>query len=92
MLPLLRDYPSCLWCFPQAQLHKRIYRWRCLVNGLLWRGIGIAILLVVLWVVVRLVLGIASALIHLLLFVAALVLVYVVVRRVMARGLQKRDH
>ena len=62
------------------------------MSGLLWRGIGIAILLVVLWVVVRRVLGIASALIHLLLFVAALVLVYVVVRRVMARGLQKRDH
>ncbi len=55
------------------------------MNTILWRGIAIAILLVILWVVVRLVLGIASVLIHLLLFIAALVLIYVVARRVMVR-------
>jgi hypothetical protein len=57
------------------------------VSELLWRGIGIAILLVVLRKVVRLVLGIASTFIHLLLFIATLVLVYVVVRHVVARRL-----
>ena len=46
---------------------------------------GIAILLVIVWVVVKLIVGIAGALIHLLLFIAALVLIYVVVRHVMAR-------
>jgi hypothetical protein len=56
------------------------------VSGLLWHGI--TILLVVRWVVAKFVLSIASALIHLLLFIAVRVLVYVVVfRRVMARRL-----
>jgi putative flippase GtrA len=73
--------------FHKHKYTREFYRWRWLVGGLLWRGIGVAILLVVLWVVVRLVLGISSALIHLLLFIAALVLVYVVVKHVMARRL-----
>ncbi len=55
------------------------------MSTIVWRGIAIVVLLVVLWVAVRLILGIASALVHLLLFIAALVLVYVLVRRVMAR-------
>jgi hypothetical protein len=50
-----------------------------------WRGIAIVILLVVLWAAVRPILGIASGLVHLLLFIAPLVLVYVLGRRVMAR-------
>ena len=50
------------------------------MSGLLWRGIAAAILLVVLWVIARLVLDIASALVHLLLFIAALVVIFVVVR------------
>ena len=55
--------------------------WReVLVSGLLWRSIAAAILLVVLWVIARLVLDIASTLVHLLLFVAALVVIFVVVR------------
>ncbi len=45
--------------------------------GLLW---GIVILLVVLWVVVKLVLGIAGALFHLLLVAAVVVIVYQVIK------------
>jgi predicted lipid-binding transport protein (Tim44 family) len=45
--------------------------------GVLW---GIAILLVILWVLGKLVFGIASALIHLLLVVAVVVVVYNVIK------------
>lgn len=55
------------------------------MSTIVWRGIAIAILLVVVWVVAKLVVGIAGALIHLLLLIAFLVLVYVVVRYALAR-------
>lgn len=45
--------------------------------GVLW---GIVILLVVLWVLVKLVLGIAGALFHLLLVVAVVVGVYALIK------------
>ncbi len=45
--------------------------------GLLW---GLVILLVVLWVVVKLVLGIAGTLFHLLLIAAVVVVVYNVIK------------
>ena len=51
-----------------------------LISTIIWRGIAVAIVLVVLWLVARLVLSIASALIHLLLFVAALVIIFLGVR------------
>lgn len=50
------------------------------MSTIVWRSIAVAIVLVVLWVVARLVLGIASALIHLLLFIAALGIIFLVVR------------
>ena len=56
-----------------------------MMSTIVWRGIAIAILLVVVWVVAKLVVGIAGALIHLLLLIAFLVLVYVVVRYALAR-------
>ena len=59
---------------------------RCLTSKIVWRGIAIVILLVVLWAAVRSILGLASALVHLLLFIADLVLVYVLGRRVVAEG------
>ena len=49
----------------------------CLLGGVLW---GIVILLVVLWVVVKLVLGIAGALFHLLLLIAVVVGVYALIK------------
>ena len=55
------------------------------MSTILWRGVGVAILLIVVWVIVRLLVGIASAIVHLLLFVAALVIIYVVVRHFMVR-------
>jgi hypothetical protein len=57
-----------------------------LTSKIVWRGIAIVILLVVLWAAVRSILGLASALVHLLLFIADLVLVYVLGRRVVAEG------
>jgi len=51
--------------------------------GLLW---GLVILLVVLWVVFKLVLGIAGALFHLLLVAAVVVVVYQVVKAGATRG------
>lgn len=45
--------------------------------GVLW---GVVILLVVLWVVVKLILGIAGALFHLLLAVAVLVGLYALIK------------
>lgn len=45
--------------------------------GLLW---GLALLLVVLWVVFKLVLGIAGALLHLLIVAAVVVVVYQVIK------------
>jgi hypothetical protein len=47
------------------------------VAGVLW---GIVLLLVILWVVVKLVLGIAGALFHLLLVVAVVVGVYALIK------------
>lgn len=47
------------------------------MGGVLW---GIVILLVVLWVVVKLVLGIAGALFHLLLLIAVVVGVYALIK------------
>lgn len=55
------------------------------MSSIVWRGIAIAILLVVVWVVAKLIVGIAGALIHLLLLIAFLVLVYVLVRHAVAR-------
>ncbi len=47
------------------------------MSGLLW---GLVIVLVVLWVVFKLVLGIAGALFHLLLVAAVVVVVYQVIK------------
>ena len=47
------------------------------MKGLLW---GLVVVLVVIWVLVKVVFGIAGALFHLLLVAAVLVLVYNVIR------------
>jgi hypothetical protein len=52
------------------------------VAGVLW---GIVILLVVLWVLVKLVFGIAGALFHLLLVAAVVVIVYNLIKAGAAR-------
>jgi hypothetical protein len=56
---------------------------KVLVEGLLW---GFVILLVVVWVLGKLVFGIVSGLIHLLLVIAVVVLIYKLIKAGAARG------
>lgn len=53
------------------------------MGGILW---GLAILLVVLWVLGKLIFGIASALIHLLLVIAVVVIIVNLLRAAMRRA------
>jgi Family of unknown function (DUF5670) len=56
---------------------------KVLVEGLLW---GFVILLVVVWVLGKLVFGIVSGLIHLLLVIAVVVIIYKLIKAGAARG------
>jgi hypothetical protein len=67
-----------------CRVKKRgVHEEKVLVEGLLW---GFVILLVVVWVLGKLVFGIVSGLIHLLLVIAVVVIIYKLIKAGAARG------
>jgi predicted lipid-binding transport protein (Tim44 family) len=62
---------------------NRLTQEEVLVGGILW---GVAILLVVLWVLGKLIFGVASALIHLLLIIAVVVIIVKLLMAAMRRA------